>query len=130
MPPNKQTAITSKITPRQTKQNLLLTVFLLPHRTKNTHQQSVCTSKSKTFVHFELINSATTNVTTNKSIIMSEDAGAGSDDFSGLGGFFFYVFLVHPITAWILRPGRFERKKSIMYAIAFLAALAAVKTGE
>ncbi|OEU16741.1 DnaJ-domain-containing protein [Fragilariopsis cylindrus CCMP1102] len=60
---------------------------------------------------------------------MSEDAGAGSDDFSGLGGFFFYVFLVHPITAWILRPGRFERKKSIMYAIAFLAALAAVKTG-
>ena len=60
---------------------------------------------------------------------MSEEA-AGSDDFSGLGGFFFYVFLVHPITAWILRPGRFERKKSILYAIAFLAALAAVKTGE
>lgn len=59
---------------------------------------------------------------------MSEEA-AGSDDFSGLGGFFFYVFLVHPITAWILRPGRFERKKSILYAIAFLAALAAVKTG-
>jgi len=59
---------------------------------------------------------------------MSEEAG-GSDDFSGLGGFFFYVFLVHPITAWILRPGRFERKKSILYAIAFLAALAAVKTG-
>jgi len=59
---------------------------------------------------------------------MSEQAG-GSDDFSGLGGFFFYVFLVHPITAWILRPGRFERKKSILYAIAFLAALAAVKTG-
>jgi len=59
---------------------------------------------------------------------MSEGA-AGSDDFSGLGGFFFYVFLVHPITAWILRPGRFEKKKSILYAIAFLAALAAVKTG-
>mmetsp|Transcript_24245 Transcript_24245/g.67222 ORF Transcript_24245/g.67222 Transcript_24245/m.67222 type:complete len:360 (-) Transcript_24245:1926-3005(-) len=54
---------------------------------------------------------------------------AGSDDFSGLTGFFFYAFLVHPITAWILRPGRFERKKSIMYAIAFLAALAAIKTG-
>jgi hypothetical protein len=59
---------------------------------------------------------------------MSEEA-AGSDDFSGLGGFFFYMFLVHPITAWILRPGRFEKKKSIMYAIAFLAALAAIKTG-
>jgi len=59
---------------------------------------------------------------------MSEET-AGSDDFSGLGGFFFYVFLVHPVTAWILRPGRFERKKSIMYAIAFLAALAAIKTG-
>jgi len=54
------------------------------------------------------------------------DAG---DDLSGLSGFFFYVFIVHPCTAWILRPGRFERKKSIMYAIAFLAGLAAVKTG-
>ena len=60
---------------------------------------------------------------------MSDEAAAG-DDFSGLGGFFFYMFIVHPITAWILRPGRFERKKSIMYAIAFLAALAAIKTGE
>ena len=60
---------------------------------------------------------------------MSDEA-AGGDDFSGLGGFFFYMFIVHPITAWILRPGRFERKKSIMYAIAFLAALAAIKTGE
>uniref|UniRef100_A0A7S4EJZ0 J domain-containing protein n=1 Tax=Pseudo-nitzschia australis TaxID=44445 RepID=A0A7S4EJZ0_9STRA len=60
---------------------------------------------------------------------MAEDASAGGDDFSGLGGFFFYMFIVHPITAWILRPGRFERKKSILYAIAFLAALAAVKTG-
>lgn len=54
---------------------------------------------------------------------------ASEDDFSGLGGFFFYVFIVHPCTAWILKPGRFERKKSIMYAIAFLAALAAIKTG-
>mmetsp|Transcript_16613 Transcript_16613/g.19949 ORF Transcript_16613/g.19949 Transcript_16613/m.19949 type:complete len:366 (-) Transcript_16613:116-1213(-) len=58
---------------------------------------------------------------------MSDDSG--SDDLSGLTGFFFYVFIVHPCTAWILRPGRFERKKSIMYAIAFLAALAAIKTG-
>jgi hypothetical protein len=54
---------------------------------------------------------------------------SSDDDFSGLGGFFFYVFIVHPCTAWILRPGRFERKKSIMYAIGFLAALAAIKTG-
>jgi hypothetical protein len=53
----------------------------------------------------------------------------GGDDLSGLGGFFFYVFIVHPVTAWILKPGRFERRKSIMYAITFLAALAAVKTG-
>jgi hypothetical protein len=60
----------------------------------------------------------------------SSEQDAAADDFSGLGGFFFYVFIVHPITAWILRPGRFERKKSIMYAIGFLAALAAVKTGE
>lgn len=54
---------------------------------------------------------------------------AGGDDLDGLTGFFFYMFIVHPITAWILRPGRFERKKSIMYAIGFLASLAAVKTG-
>lgn len=55
---------------------------------------------------------------------------ASGDELSGLSGFFFYVFIVHPCTAWILRPGRFERKKSIMYAIAFLAAIAAVKTGK
>jgi hypothetical protein len=55
---------------------------------------------------------------------------AAGDDLSGLGGFFFYVFIVHPATAWILRPGRFERRRSIMYAIAFLAALAAIKTGK
>lgn len=60
---------------------------------------------------------------------MSDDNGGGGDDLSGLSGFFFYVFIVHPATAWILRPGRFERKKSIMYAIGFLATLAAVKTG-
>ena len=62
---------------------------------------------------------------------MSEENAApqGGDDLSGLSGFFFYVFIVHPATAWILRPGRFERKKSIMYAISFLALLAAVKTG-
>lgn len=62
---------------------------------------------------------------------MSDEGGSsgGGDDLSGLSGFFFYVFLVHPATAWILKPGRFERKKSIMYAIGFLALLAAVKTG-
>ena len=56
---------------------------------------------------------------------MSEEGGnnggGGGDDLSGLSGFFFYVFIVHPATAWILRPGRFERKKSNMYAIGFLA---------
>lgn len=62
---------------------------------------------------------------------MSSSGGAegGGDDLSALSGFFFYVFIVHPATAWILRPGRFERKKAIMYAIGFLAALAAIKTG-
>jgi len=57
---------------------------------------------------------------------MSDSSG---DDLSGLTGFFFYVFIIHPCTAWILRPGRFERKKSIMYAIAFLAGVAAIKSG-
>ena len=62
---------------------------------------------------------------------MSESGSdASGDELSGLSGFFFYVFIVHPCTAWILRPGRFERKKSIMYAIAFLAGIAAIKTGE
>lgn len=51
------------------------------------------------------------------------------DDSSALTGFLFYAFIVHPATAWILRPGRFERKKSILYAIGFLASLAAIKTG-
>eukprot|EP00984_Skeletonema_dohrnii_P015909 scaffold6987_cov128-Skeletonema_dohrnii-CCMP3373.AAC.3 len=60
----------------------------------------------------------------------SGSAGGGGDDLSSLSGFFFYVFIVHPATAWILKPGRFERKKSIMYAIGFLALLAAVKTGK
>jgi len=60
---------------------------------------------------------------------MSDSQESGGDDLSGLSGFFFYVFIVHPCTAWILKPGRFERKKSIMYAIAFLAGLAAIKTG-
>jgi len=54
---------------------------------------------------------------------------SGGDDLSSLSGFFFYVFIVHPATAWILKPGRFARKKAIMYAIGFLAALAAIKTG-
>mmetsp|Transcript_25206 Transcript_25206/g.38230 ORF Transcript_25206/g.38230 Transcript_25206/m.38230 type:complete len:356 (-) Transcript_25206:55-1122(-) len=57
------------------------------------------------------------------------DTEQDSGDLSGLGGFFFYMFIIHPCTAWILRPGRFERKKSIMYAIAFLAAVAAIKSG-
>jgi hypothetical protein len=60
---------------------------------------------------------------------MSDQSQESSDDLSGLSGFFFYVFIVHPLTAWILKPGRFERRKSIMYAVAFLTALAAIKTG-
>lgn len=59
-----------------------------------------------------------------------QDASGASDDLGAVGGFFFYAFIVHPITAWILKPGRFEKKKSIMYAIAFLAGLAAIKTGK
>jgi len=58
-----------------------------------------------------------------------ESLPKGGDDLSALTGFFFYAFIVHPATAWILRPGRFPRKKAIMYAIGFLATLAAIKTG-
>jgi hypothetical protein len=60
---------------------------------------------------------------------MSDSQADSGDDLSGLTGFFFYAFIIHPAVAWILRPGRFERKKSIMYAIAFLAGIAAIKTG-
>lgn len=59
----------------------------------------------------------------------SNSTADSSDDLSGLTGFFFYMFIVHPITGWILKPGRFERQKSIYYAIIFLAGLAAIKTG-
>jgi len=52
-----------------------------------------------------------------------------TDDASSLTSFFFYVFFIHPATAWILKPGRFEWKKSIVYAILFLAAIAGIKTG-
>lgn len=58
-----------------------------------------------------------------------QETPSAGDDMSGLTSFFFYMFIVHPITGWILRPGRFERRKSIIYAIAFLAGLAAIKTG-
>jgi len=60
---------------------------------------------------------------------MSSNDASGGDDLSSLSSFFFYIFFVHPATAWILKPGRFERKKSIWYAIAFLTALAGIKTG-
>ena len=59
----------------------------------------------------------------------NSNTDGGGDDVSGMTGFFFYMFIVHPITAWILKPGRFERQKSIYYAIIFLAGLAAIKTG-
>lgn len=61
---------------------------------------------------------------------MSSTDASGGDELSALSGFMFYVFIVHPATAWILKPGRFPRQKAIMYAISFLAALAAIKTGE
>lgn len=60
---------------------------------------------------------------------MSSTDASGGDELSALSGFMFYVFIVHPATAWILKPGRFPRQKAIMYAISFLAALAAIKTG-
>jgi hypothetical protein len=48
---------------------------------------------------------------------MSDD-GISSD--SGLGGFLFYILFVYPCTSFILKPGRFPRGRSIMYAISFL----------
>jgi len=58
-----------------------------------------------------------------------EQRDEGGDGLSGLTGFFLYSFIIHPIAAWMLRSGKFERKKSIMYALGFLAAIAALKTG-
>lgn len=60
---------------------------------------------------------------------MADQETPVDDDLSGLSGFFFYMFIVHPATAWLLQPGRFPRKKSILYAVAFLAAIASIKTG-
>lgn len=56
------------------------------------------------------------------------DAGSG-DSAGGLSSFFFYVFFVQPVTSWFLKPGRFPKKRGLYYAIGFLIALAAVKTG-
>jgi hypothetical protein len=53
--------------------------------------------------------------------------GQGDD---GLGSFFFYILFVYPVTSWFLKPGRFTKQKGLTYAIAFLALLAAVKTGH
>jgi len=47
----------------------------------------------------------------------------------GLTSFFFYVMFVYPVTSWILKPGRFSKKKGITYAIGFLVVIAAIKTG-
>mmetsp|Transcript_16716 Transcript_16716/g.33276 ORF Transcript_16716/g.33276 Transcript_16716/m.33276 type:complete len:355 (+) Transcript_16716:104-1168(+) len=59
---------------------------------------------------------------------MSDAEGSGSD-FDSLTSFFFYVFFVHPATAWFLKPGRFPKRLALTYAIGFLALLASVKTG-
>jgi hypothetical protein len=60
---------------------------------------------------------------------MSDNQSSGSSDSSSLTGFFFYTFFVYPACSWILAPKRFPRKMAILYAIGFLATLAAVKTG-
>lgn len=51
---------------------------------------------------------------------------AQGDD--GLTSFFFYILFVYPVTSWFLKPGRFSKTQGLMYAIAFLTALAAIKT--
>ena len=51
-------------------------------------------------------------------------------DMGGIASFLFYTMFVYPFCSWIMKPGRFSSKKvAIMYAIAFLALLASVKTG-
>ncbi|GMH56093.1 hypothetical protein TrRE_jg12840 [Triparma retinervis] len=51
-------------------------------------------------------------------------------DSSTLTGFLFYTFFVYPTTSYILKPRpSIPRSRSIIYAIAFLCLLAAVKTG-
>jgi len=52
----------------------------------------------------------------------------GEDSSDGLTSFLFYTLFVYPSCSWILKPGRFPRKKAIIYAIAFLCALAFFKT--
>lgn len=50
-------------------------------------------------------------------------------DTDGLGDFFIYVFVVYPIIGWILKPGRFSKRNSLLFAIGFLACVASVKVG-
>eukprot|EP00975_Prorocentrum_lima_P015118 3205361-Prorocentrum_lima.AAC.1 len=49
-------------------------------------------------------------------------------DTEGLGDFFVYVFIVYPVTGWLLRPKRFSRVTGLTLAIGFLALVALVKT--
>ena len=53
-----------------------------------------------------------------------DDEGADS-----LTSFLFYTLFVYPVCSWILSPGRFSRRSAILYAVSFLAILAALKTG-
>uniref|UniRef100_A0A7S1UKM4 J domain-containing protein n=1 Tax=Phaeomonas parva TaxID=124430 RepID=A0A7S1UKM4_9STRA len=50
-------------------------------------------------------------------------------DIEGLGDFFVYVFFVYPVTGYLLKPGRFRKATGLGLAIAFLIAVASVKTG-
>ena len=52
---------------------------------------------------------------------------AGEAD--GLTSFLFYTLFVYPSCSWILKPGRFPKKRAVLYAVAFLAGLAFLKTG-
>lgn len=53
-----------------------------------------------------------------------------SSDGSSLTSFLFYTFFVYPSTSYILKPRpSIPRSRAIIYAISFLLALAALKTG-
>ncbi|KAL4100213.1 hypothetical protein PRIC1_008007 [Phytophthora ramorum] len=44
-------------------------------------------------------------------------------------GILVQMFVISPVVSWILKPGRFPKRRAFFYAVAFLVALAAVTIG-
>jgi len=44
-------------------------------------------------------------------------------------GFLVQMFIISPAISWILKPGRFSKRRGFLYAVAFLVVVAAITIG-